>query len=209
MDENYIKVDGEPDEFEGGATRYSKRGKGRYDLIPNECVYWLLAYGEKNFAPLNELTIAKSDILKDAYDPEDSRYYQAIFSFVCCEYSGKTEDSCGCIKLEYMDWFKAFNRMLKDLAIHYEFGAEKYGIDNWKNGIPITGGDRGGSFTDSGRRHLTQYFLGETDEKHGVAFMWNYIGALWLQLQKPSEDEPLNERGHVSSDEVFEFKKEK
>ena len=64
--------------------------------------------------------------------------------------------------------------MLRDLAIHFQKGAEKYGVDNWKNGIPATGGGRGGSFEDSGLRHLNQYFRGETDENHFAAALWNF-----------------------------------
>jgi hypothetical protein len=58
--------------------------------------------------------------------------------------------------------------MLHDLAIHYENGAEKYGPDNWKKGIPLTGGERGGSFTDSGLRHLNQWCQGLSDEPHHI-----------------------------------------
>ena len=69
--------------------------------------------------------------------------------------------------------------MLEELAIHYENGAEKYGVDNWKKGIPVIGGDRGGSFTDSGLRHLNQFIQGKTDEPHHISCIWNFFGALW------------------------------
>jgi hypothetical protein len=59
--------------------------------------------------------------------------------------------------------------MILDVAHHYEDGAEKYGVDNWKKGIPVVGGERGGNFTDSFLRHLHQMMSSifgemETDE---------------------------------------------
>ena len=77
---------------------------------------------------------------------------------------------------QFIDGFK---KMLKALAIHYENGAEKYGVDNWKKGIPVTGGDRGGSFMDSAMRHLTQYLIGLTDEPHYISCIWNCVCGLW------------------------------
>lgn len=186
MSENYIKMDGEVDGFSGGAIRYSKKGKGRFDLIPSEVVYLLLGYGELTFQDNNVATFALSDIIKDAYIDDDKRYIQAIIDLIAIEYAKNsvTDSEYHCISVTYSEWLQGFVRALKDLAIHYEYGAEKYGVDNWKHGIPLTGGDRGGSFTDSGLRHLNQYLLGETDEKHAVAFMWNFVNAIYLQLQE-------------------------
>ena len=45
---NYIKMDGEEAAFEGGAIRYTKTGKGRYDLIPGDIVQDVLAYALEN-----------------------------------------------------------------------------------------------------------------------------------------------------------------
>ena len=183
---NYIKMDGEVDGFSGGAIRYSKKGKGRYDLIPCEVVYLILGYGELMFRESNIVQIELSDIVKDAYIDDDKRYIQAIIDFIAIEYAEhKVIDTDFMLyELSYNQWLIGLMKALKDLAIHYEYGAEKYGVDNWKNGIPRTGGERGGSFTDSGLRHLNQYMLNETDEKHGVAFMWNFVNAIYLQLQE-------------------------
>lgn len=53
-----------------------------------------------------------------------------------------------------------------DLSIHFEEGAEKYGVDNWR-GLPEW------TFLSSAVRHYLKFKKGMTDENHGRAFMWN------------------------------------
>lgn len=55
-----------------------------------------------------------------------------------------------------------------ELSIHFEEGAEKYGIDNWK-GLPEW------TFLSSAVRHYLKFRKGMTDENHGRAFMWNIV----------------------------------
>jgi len=78
---------------------------------------------------------------------------------------------------------KGFAKMLRDLAIHYEKGAEKYEEDNWKKGIPEQ------SFRDSGLRHMCQWLSGETDEPHAIAAIWNFFGAIYVSLNNNKETE--------------------
>jgi len=213
IDENYIKMDGEPDSFEGGAIRYSKKGKGRYDLIPNDVVYFILGFAGLLFKEKPDTIFLLSDVLKDAYIDDRQRYIKAIIDFVALEYVYHTDedDKYNLVAVNYNDWLIGFVKALRDLAIHYEYGAEKYGVDNWKQGIPITGGERGGSFTDSGLRHLTQWFLGETDEKHGVAFMWNFMNAAHLQLQQTSTrveqilEERYQKNKKIANEDIHDF----
>ena len=214
-DINYIKIDGEPDEFEGGAIRYSKKGKGRYDLIPEEAFYLLLAFADVEYGDQTAIWVSTSDILKSAYTPGPDRYVRTLFDFILYEYckSVKDEQSHDGKLIAYNDWIQGLNKAIKDLAIHYEFGAEKYGVDNWKKGILRTGGDRGGSFTDSGLRHLNQYIAGETDEKHGVSFMWNFVNAIYLLTLEQGEEEIKNAHHEkqnikevIEDSETYEFK---
>lgn len=216
-DVNYIKIDGEPDSFEGGAIRYSKKGKGRYDLIPEEAFYLLLAFADVEYDNQPAIWVSTADILKSAYTPGPDRYVRTLFDFILYEYCNvaKVEPSCDGKLITYNDWVRGLNKAIKDLAIHYEFGAEKYGVDNWKKGILRTGGDRGGSFTDSGLRHLNQYIAGETDEKHGVSFMWNFVNAIYLltleqgeEEIKKSHHEKQNIKEVIGDSEPFEFKEE-
>ena len=53
------------------------------------------------------------------------------------------------------------------LAKHFESGAGKYGIDNWKKGIPLR------RYLDSMLRHSFKFMCGAKDEDHLAAVIWN------------------------------------
>lgn len=155
-DDNYIKMDGEYHEFEGGAIRYTKTGKGRFDLIPLEI---LKPVCEKITAdPLIEAYTTEMDVLIAMVNRDP---VELIIDITAVKY-GEGEFTAD-----------AFSWMLRDLAIHYEKGAEKYGVDNWKKGIPAS------SFWDSGCRHTCQFISGMEDEPHWISAIWNMIGYLW------------------------------
>lgn len=194
---NYIKMDGEEDHFKGGATRYTKTGKGRYDLIPNDIIVEMIGYSNTMFHDRSIICISKGDIMEDAYDGEpNERFKKTIFNLVIHHFAPGdiVQNDIGLPAVEatiisYMDGFAA---MMKELAIHYENGAEKYGVDNWKRGIPVTGGDRGGSFMDSAMRHLDQYLLGLTDEPHYISCIWNCVCGLWTLKNMKNDDNTEN-----------------
>ena len=189
--ENYLKMDGEKASFDGGAIRYTKTGKGRYDLIPGDVVSIILDDAWYRFYDEGNMTTSKIDIIKSAYqDPSVGRmkYSETIINLVNYVYSyGKwtyDETHNDSVETTFGDFLNGFSKMLHDLAIHYENGAEKYGVDNWKHGIPLTGGERGGSFTDSGLRHLNQWCQGLSDEPHHISCIWNFFGAIWTIINK-------------------------
>lgn len=199
---NYLKMDGEKANFEGGAVRYTKTGKGRYDLIPGDVVNGILNASWENFYSSGNMTTSKFDIMQIAYSSPcgcasdttlglRSRYVDTIINLVNFVYTEGviTTDDNGIESKEtsFDNFLIGFSKMLHELAIHYENGAEKYGVDNWKRGIPITGGNRGGSFTDSGLRHLNQWCQGLTDEPHHISCIWNFMGALWM-MNKEDEN---------------------
>ena len=62
---------------------------------------------------------------------------------------------------------------LKRVAIHYTNGAKKYAPNNWKRGIPT---DR---FIESTMRHFMQWRLGERDEDHLSAVVFNIFGIIY------------------------------
>ena len=66
---------------------------------------------------------------------------------------------------------------LKRLAEHYTKGAKKYGDDNWKKGIPTE------RFIESAWRHWGQYLLGETDEDHLSAVVFNIFGIMFNETR--------------------------
>ena len=66
-----------------------------------------------------------------------------------------------------------------ETAHHYADGAKKYADRNWELGIPLH------SYIDSGVRHYLKWLNDDTDEPHDRAFIWNMLGALWTQENKP------------------------
>lgn len=204
--DNYIKMDGEKDSFEGGAIRYTKKGKGRYDLIPSQQIHDILDYAKLNWDNI----IGKDDefcsvhnVLMSAYPDADDltydNYIEIIINIVRYEYVAVGSNQ------NFDAFMTGFVKMLKDLAIHYEMGAEKYGVDNWKNGIPETKGERGGSFRDSGLRHLQQLLDGKTDEPHQIAAIWNFVGAMYVRKHQNDNAEvhiKLKETDNPLNDEI-------
>lgn len=68
---------------------------------------------------------------------------------------------------------------LLEVSKHYEDGCNKYGERNWEKGIPLH------CYIDSGVRHYIKFVRGDDDEPHDRAFLWNLLGALWTQENKP------------------------
>lgn len=197
-DDYEIKMDGEKASFEGGATRYTKTGKGRFDLIPKN-VYesiagQILTSRWFNFGASLISTPTVLTIVTGIHDESNQyRFVDLIIALTIHKYGPKPDPNV--MPMISEDQFMLyFCEMERELAIHYEKGAEKYGVDNWKKGIPITGGDRGGSFEDSGLRHLNQYLRGMDDENHFIACIWNFWCAEYTRLVEAEiENEKLKE----------------
>ena len=174
-----IKVDGVPQTYGDGATRHSKDGKGRFDLIPPEPF-------EKIAAAVDELTVGP--IVCEPthiYDLALNGYYAgAIVLMTAHEYGGKHSTLNEYDKYEstYDDMYYGIFSMLQELAKHFENGAKIYGERNCQKGIPEE------SFRDSGLRHLAQYFDGQEDEPHFIAAIWNFWMLMWTQSQKKLDD---------------------
>jgi len=62
---------------------------------------------------------------------------------------------------------------LKRIAEHYTKGAKKYDDNNWKKGMPTK------RFIESAWRHWGEYLLGETEEDHLSAVVFNIFGIMW------------------------------
>lgn len=65
----------------------------------------------------------------------------------------------------------------------YRTGADRFGANNWKNGMKLT------ELYDSAQRHLTSWFMGDTTEDHAAAAVWNIMGAMWMEKNKPEMDD--------------------
>ena len=67
---------------------------------------------------------------------------------------------------------------LKRLAKHYTKGAKKYDENNWKKGIPTN------RFEESTWRHWAQYLLGEIEEDHLSAIVFNVFGIMFNEIKR-------------------------
>jgi len=137
--------------FDSGAHRDNSVGKGRCDLLP------LLEASE--FLEEDEVLAAIS-----AYqETQDAKHIQEALA-------------------ASLDTVPQFNNckstLLLEASKQFEEGAEKYGENNWKLGIPVN------VFLDSAIRHYLKTLRGDTDEPHWRAFAWNLLSALWTVKQQ-------------------------
>ena len=142
-----IKDSGDRTEFKTGAVRDMHGGKGRCDLMPLEVVARVVNCDKE--AP--DLII---DEIAQFQSTEDTNHlYSALEIF---EYS-----------------YDYPSTMLLEVAKHFEDGANKYGPDNWRKGIPVF------CYIDSAVRHYLKWLRGDEDEPHDRAFVWNLMCCIW------------------------------
>lgn len=138
---------GDRRQFESGAVRDMGHGKGRCDLLPLDCISTLDKISE-----LDKIIMSRLNSFKETGDPFWLR--KAINSFI-------------------LEVFKDLYTAMLELAKHYEDGAIKYGVDNWRKGIPAN------IYIDSAIRHYFKFRRGDEDEPHARAFLWNIICCIW------------------------------
>lgn len=184
MSEDYeIKMDGEQHQYESGAVRYIK-DKGDFNLIPVDVVMTLSDYIRTDALLYHPNICTKHQcmdrLLCDAFH---KLYESAIVDIVILKYLDITfhEKPDGRINVTQEMLISAFASMLLDLAIHYQKGAQKYGVDNWKKGCENGTGIPAESFFDSGVRHTLQFLSGATDEPHHISAIWNFFGAIYMR----------------------------
>lgn len=111
FEEPTIKDSGDRTQFESGAVRDMREGKGRCDLMPLEVVSTILNYSDGD-------TIL--DQIRAFQTSRGSRHlYEALDVFSIKAYSSN------------------IHTMLLEVAKHFEEGAKKYGDNNWQKGIPV------------------------------------------------------------------------
>jgi hypothetical protein len=88
---------------------------------------------------------------------------------------------------------------LKRVMKRYLDGAEKYGENNWMNGMPLS------VYYDCAHRHLEAWWRGENDEDHAAAVVWNMLCAMWTEKKiancVPNTDE------HLKWDDLYDKNK--
>lgn len=151
---------GEREEFESGAVRDMKKGRGRCDLLPLDIVYRF--FKNKDY---DDIIVQVFDCLRKFQKTKDIIYLYRILNNVLAEYMFYDEYS-----------------MFLELSIHFEEGAEKYGVDNWKKGIPEW------SYLDSAIRHFLKWCRNDEDERHDRAFVWNIICLIWTVENKEKDN---------------------
>ena len=109
-----------------------------------------------------------------------------INQYIC---SGNKTSLVCTIKAFSENRYGSLSTAMLEVSKHYEDGCTKYGERNWEWGIPLH------CYIDSGVRHYLKYLRGDADEPHDRAFLWNLLGALWTQDNKPELiDLPFSER---------------
>lgn len=157
-----IKDSGERTKFDSGAVRDMHGGKGRCDLLP-------------------------LDVVAEIYSDNYYNIFSYLDDFIM---SGDRKCLDGALESFTNKLFGNRETMLLELACHYEDGCKKYGVNNWKKGIPVS------SYIDSAVRHLLKHIRGDQDERHDRAFCWNIVCAMWTVENKPDYmDLPFKEAG--------------
>ena len=109
--EPIIKDSGDRTQFESGAVRDMRVGKGRCDLMPLEVVADYLTRDGKPDRILHRI--------RQFQKSNDTKYLQIALD-----------------NFNEIHWMND-KTMLLDVAKHFEDGAKKYGENNWQKGIPV------------------------------------------------------------------------
>lgn len=146
---------GDRTEFETGAVRDMREGKGRCDLMPLGVIgcFYTLTQGSESTPSIIFGNLA--------FFTETGR----------TDYLYRV--------LRYFDGFDNYETMFLEVSKHFEEGAKKYGENNWQKGIPVR------CYIDSAVRHYLKYLRGDKDEPHDRAFVWNILCAIWTCIHKP------------------------
>lgn len=153
-----IKDSGDRTQFESGAVRDMRVGKGRFDLTPLEVV----AECYRRFCE---------------EDPDVACVFDNLALFLRHQDTGYLYEA-----LDKFDGFGGWETMFLEVAIHYEEGAAKYGPDNWQKGIPTW------CYIDSATRHYLKWLRGDKDEPHDRAFVWNIMCCIWEVDHRPFDE---------------------
>lgn len=132
QNEYEIRMEGQPLQYEGGGIRYDKSNKIGFHLIPKEILMKFMLFEPIDlesfkYADENELK------LKAAFCMLQERFFDAIYYMMMAEKLTKPQ-------------------VITELATHYTEGAKRYGVDNWKKGLPAE------SFKESGLRHFFMWW---------------------------------------------------
>lgn len=153
--EEMIKDSGARVEFETGAVRDIREGKGRCDLMP-------LGVVANCFSGVDEEPYYVLHALDNFKNEKDVSFLYSILVHQTCNREKEV-----------------LAEMFLDVAHHFEEGAKKYGENNWQKGIPVH------CYLDSAVRHYLKQVRGDEDEPHYRAFVWNVLCCIWTCEHRP------------------------
>jgi len=154
---------GDRTQFDTGAVRDMREGKGRCDLLPLDVAASILEGTES----LCRSPLFWLNEFQRTGDPVFLREALTVF-------------------LRHGNNFNLDTTMLLEVAKHFEEGAKKYGENNWQKGIPVK------VYIDSAVRHYLKWLRGDEDEPHDRAFCWNVMCAWWTCIHKPELNDYTN-----------------
>lgn len=150
-----IKDSGARVEFETGAVRDIREGKGRCDLMPLDVL-------ADCFSGVDEESYYVLRALNNFKENHDTSFLYSILVHQACNREKGV-----------------LAEMFLDVAHHFEEGAKKYGENNWQKGIPVH------CYLDSAVRHYLKQVRGDEDELHYRAFVWNVLCCIWTCEHHP------------------------
>lgn len=179
-----IKDSGTTQEFSTGAHRDNATGKGRCDLLPLKQVASTMA-NDKVLLLINQFMETRDTIhLANAIRASAETLSQFRFKNIVREFNGfgisinmPDEEYEADQKLAILNACVA--HMMLEASKLYEAGANKYGANNWKLGMPVN------RYIDSGVRHYLKTLRGDIDEPHYRGFVWNLLCAMWTAENIP------------------------
>lgn len=203
MSERQIKDSGSQRQFESGAHRDNAADKGKCVLLPMEEVFYALERLRKNYCDDDvKQSIAKVswrgynrkvmdmalERITKIYNEERIEPIISLMADVAAltiaasgiEEAAKTKDLNENL---YNDLESCFYYGAIQVSKHYESGANKYGANNWKLGMPYT------VYIDSCMRHLLKAAAGMEDEYHIRAAAWNALCFMYTATHKPELDD--------------------
>ena len=160
-----IQDSGNRTEYESGAVRDRKEGKGGCDLLPLDIVAGFFRAGCNNEA---------AEVIEGIYKYQTTRSVGYLVDVVMDFMNG--------------DGFPDANTALLEVSKHFEEGAEKYGEHNWQKGIPES------SYIDSAVRHYLKWQRGDDDDRHDRAFVWNIMCLIWTHQHIADKQSVTDER---------------
>lgn len=147
-------------EFGSGAVRDMQDDKGRCDLMPLDVVSRIL----ENLYDADYRRTHKDIVLSQLYKFQTTKdvlwLYYVLENFIDKAFAGSETTA------------------MLELSVHFRDGAEKYGENNWKKGLPEW------SYLSSAVRHYLKWRRGDEDERHDRAFLWNIVCLIWTVENK-------------------------